>query len=85
MINEEIAADLRAGVNVNRGQHPRQMVDQPGQKEQPGVIEPVRHAVEAERPDPGIEQDLPARARRRARMSSSANVRARGACLRSGA
>ena len=65
MVDEEVAADLRAGMDVDRGQEARQMIDQPREEIEPPAVQPVRDAVERQRPDAGIEQHLPARPRRR--------------------
>ena len=65
VIDEEIAPDRRAGMNVDRGGEAREMVDRARQEIEPGAKQPVRDAVIAERPDAGIQQNLPPRARRR--------------------
>ena len=41
VIEEEALADLRAGMDVDRGQEAREMVDQPGEEEQPPLPQPV--------------------------------------------
>ncbi len=65
MLDEEPRADLRTRMNVDRGQHARQMVDATGQEIEFPSVEPVRDAVEGQGPYPGIDQDFPARSRRR--------------------
>jgi hypothetical protein len=65
VVDEEIAPDGRTGVDVDAGHEPREVIDQPGEEEQPHPEQAVRHPVEAHRPDPGIEQHFPARTRGR--------------------
>lgn len=64
MVDEEALADLRTRMDVIAGQEAREMVDRPREEEQPHAVEPVRHPVEGERPDAGIEQNFRAGPRR---------------------
>ena len=60
---EEAFADLGGRMDVDCGQEPRELVDQPGNEEQASFPQPVRKAVKAERPDARIEKHVPARSR----------------------
>ena len=65
VVEEEALADLRAGMDVDRGQEAREMIDQPREEIEPPLPQPVREAVQSKRPDARIEQHVPARTRRR--------------------
>ncbi len=65
VVEEKALAHLGTGMNVDGRQEAREMVDQPGDEIQPPFPQPMRDPVKAERPYAGIEQDVPARARRR--------------------
>src|SRR3546814_13651799 len=64
MIDEEVPADLRARMDVDRGQETRQVIDEAREEEQPRLEPPVRDAVHTDREQPRIEQNFPARPRR---------------------
>src|SRR5690606_30090270 len=64
VVDEEVAADLRAGMDVDRGQPAAEMIDQAGEEVELAFEQPVGEAVEAERPDARVEQDFGTRARR---------------------
>src|SRR3546814_10857579 len=64
MIDEEVPADLRARMDVDRGQETRQVIDEAREEEQPRFEQPVRDAVHTDREQPRIEQNFPARPRR---------------------
>jgi hypothetical protein len=49
------------GMDVDRGQEAREMVDQPRQEIEPPAIEPVSDPVQRQRPGARIDQDFPAR------------------------
>src|SRR3546814_12965216 len=63
MIDEEVAADRRAGMDVDRGQEAREVIDRAREQEQPRLEQPVRGPVQPQRPDAGIKHDLPTRSR----------------------
>src|SRR6185312_573710 len=65
VIEEGPLPDPGAGMDVDRRQEAREMVDQPGEEIEPSVPEPVREAMEAKSPHSGIKEHVPARARRR--------------------
>src|SRR5688572_26417125 len=65
VVDEEIASDLGAGMDVDRGKEAGEMVDQPGGEVELALEQPVREAMEAERQHAGIEQYFPSRTRRR--------------------
>ena len=50
VVEEEALADLRAGMDVDRRQEAREMVDQARQEIEPPLPQPVREAVEARAP-----------------------------------
>jgi hypothetical protein len=58
VIDEQVAPDARAGVDVDRGEEAGEMIDEPGQKEQPPAEQSMGHPVQAQRPNAGIKQDL---------------------------
>jgi hypothetical protein len=60
MIDEEVLSDPRARVDVDRRQEPAGVIDDPRQEEQLGFEQPVREAMETQRPDTWISQDFPA-------------------------
>src|SRR3546814_20829237 len=64
MIDEEVPADLRARMDVDRGQETRQVIDEAREEEQPRFEQPVRDAVHTAREQPRIETHFPARTRR---------------------
>src|SRR3546814_12506495 len=64
MIDEEVPADLRARMDVDRGQETRQVIDEAREEEQPRLEQPVRDAVHTDREQPRIKQNFTARTRR---------------------
>ena len=58
-----MAPDAGAGVDIDRGHEARQMVDRAGQEIELCLEQPMRDAVEGHRPEAGIQQHFPARAR----------------------
>lgn len=54
MIDEQVAADAGAGMDVDTGEEPRDMVHDPGQQEHLAAIEPVGQTVQANRVQPRI-------------------------------
>src|SRR3546814_18349467 len=64
MVDEQMAADRRAGVDVDAGQEARKMIDEAREEEEPRLEQPVRDAVHADREQPRVEADLPQRPRR---------------------
>src|SRR3546814_12260440 len=63
MIDEEVPADLRARMDVDRGQETRQVIDEAREEEQTRLEQPVRDAVHTDREQPRIKQNFPARPR----------------------
>ena len=61
VVDEEARADGRAGMDVDRGHEPREVIDEAGEEIEPAAVEPVRHAVHAERDHARIEQHFPTR------------------------
>src|SRR3546814_19240390 len=57
MIDEEVPADLRARMDVDRGQETRQVIDEAREEEQPRLEQPVRDAVHTDREQPRIKQE----------------------------
>jgi hypothetical protein len=64
MIDEQMAADLRAGMNVDAGEEAGEMVDRTREKIEPRLEQRVRDTVPEHRPDARIQQNLHARTRR---------------------
>jgi hypothetical protein len=64
MIDEQVAADRGAGMDVDAGQPARQMIDEAREEEQVRLEQPVGNAVHADGEQPRIEQNFPARTRR---------------------
>ena len=64
MVDEEIAADLRARMNVDRRDEARPVVDDAGEEEQAVAEQRMGDPVIGERPHARIEQDLGMAARR---------------------
>src|SRR3546814_18079045 len=64
VVDEEVAADLHPGVNVDGGQKPREVVHHTGQEIQLPPEKPVSDAVKRKRMNPRIKQDFPAGSRR---------------------
>jgi hypothetical protein len=63
MVEEKIASDFRAGVNINSGYKTGEMVYQSRQEKHVAQKQPVRQAMIAHRPDTRIQQYFPPRAR----------------------
>src|SRR3546814_20371147 len=64
MVDEQMAADRRAGVDVDAGQEARKMIDEAREEEEPRLEQPVRDAAHADREQPRVEEDFPPRPRR---------------------
>src|SRR3546814_17028093 len=64
VVDEEVAADLHPGVNVDGGQKPREVVHHTGQEIQLPPEKPVSDAVKRKRMNPRIKQAFPAGSRR---------------------
>src|SRR3546814_3884513 len=64
VVDEEVAADIHPGVNVDGGQKPREVVHHTGQEIQLPPEKPVSDAVKRKRMNPRIKQDFPAGSRR---------------------
>ena len=60
-----VAADARAGMDVDGGQETREMVDHARQEIELSAVQPVADAVHAERQDARIKQHFPPRTRGR--------------------
>src|SRR3546814_9508795 len=69
VVDEEMAADGRAGMDVDGGQKARQVVDGAGEEIKLALEQPVRDAVQPQRQHTRIKQHFPARARRRVARS----------------
>ena len=65
VVDKQVPADLRARMDVDSGEKPRQMVDQPGEEIEFAPEEPMCEAVQTEGQHTGIEQHFPARSRSR--------------------
>ena len=65
MIDEKIAADAGARVNIDRREETSGVVDDAGEQIQPRAVQGMGDAVEGQRPHAGIKQDLPPRPRGR--------------------
>jgi hypothetical protein len=64
VVDEQVAADLRAGMNVDASQETGHVVDQAREEIHLRLEQPVRHPVPGHGPDARIEQHFPARSRR---------------------
>jgi len=65
VIDEQMASDPGAGMNIDRGQKSGQMVDETREEIELALEQPVRQTMQAESQHPRIEQHLPARSRSR--------------------
>jgi hypothetical protein len=64
VIDEEVAPDHGTGMDIDRREHPRPVVDQAREKEQLRLEQPMRDTMIAECPDARIGQDFKPRPRR---------------------
>jgi hypothetical protein len=63
MVDEEVAADPGAGMDVDPGHHPAPVIDQPRQPEQPPAPQPVGDTVVQQRPGARVQDHVPPAAR----------------------
>jgi hypothetical protein len=65
MVEEEVAADLGTGMDVDGSQESGEVVDEPGSEIELALPKPMRDAVQAQGPNAGVEDNIPAGTRRR--------------------
>src|SRR3546814_4269872 len=64
MIDVEVPVDLRARMDVDRGQETRQVIDEAREEEQPRLAQSVRDAAHTDRDNPRLQQNFPSSPRR---------------------